>query len=81
MFVIKLDAKGAPVWVQTWGDHGHDQARGVAPDDKGNVLVTGIFRFKLALDGIPALESKRDESNPTLAKAPPPDVFVVKLAR
>jgi len=81
VFVLKLDPKGATVWAQTFGDHDHDQGRGVALDDKGNVLVAGIFRFKLALDGIPALDSKRDEANPTLAKAPPPDAFVVKLAR
>jgi hypothetical protein len=81
VFVVKLDAKGAPIWVQTFGDHDHDQARGVALDDKGDVFVTGIFRFKLELDGIKTLESKRDESNPALAKAPPPDAFVVKLAR
>jgi hypothetical protein len=88
VFALKLDAKGAPVWVQTWGDHDHDQARGVALDDKGNALVTGIFRFKLDVadptsgsTSAPTIESKRDESNPTLAKAPPPDAFVVKLQR
>jgi hypothetical protein len=80
VFVIKLDRKGDPVWVQTWGDHDHDQARGVALDDKGNVVVAGIFRFKLDVVE-PARDSQRDESNPVLAKAPPPDGFVVKLQR
>ncbi|HEY1555901.1 MAG TPA: hypothetical protein VGF94_13775 [Kofleriaceae bacterium] len=80
VFVVKLDQKGAPVWVKTWGDHDHDQGRGVALDSKGNVVVVGIFRFELDVVE-PPLESKRDESNPVLAKAPPPDAFVVKLAR
>jgi hypothetical protein len=81
VFAIKLDAKGAPVWVQTWGDHDHDQGRGVAFDAHGDAIVVGIYRFTLSLADLPALESKRDESNPVLAKAPPPDAFVVKLAR
>jgi hypothetical protein len=81
VFVLKLDPKGAPVWVQTFGDHDHDQGRGIALDDKGNAFVTGIFRFKLAAGDLPPIESRRDETNAVLAKAPPPDAFVVKLAR
>jgi hypothetical protein len=80
VFVLKLDPKGAVIWVQTWGDHDHDQGRGIALDDKGNPIVVGIFRFKLDVVD-PPLDSKRDESNPLLAKAPPPDAFVVKLSR
>ena len=80
VFVVKLDQKGAPVWVKTWGDHDHDQGRGLALDSKGNVVVVGIFRFKLDIAD-PPIDSKRDESNPVLAKAPPPDAFVVKLQR
>ncbi|HUJ63589.1 MAG TPA: SBBP repeat-containing protein [Kofleriaceae bacterium] len=80
VFALKLDAHGAPVWVQTWGDHDHDQGRGVALDAKGNAIVVGIFRFTLAIAD-PPLQSKIDESDPVRSKAPPPDVFVVKLAR
>ena len=80
VFVIKLDQKGTPLWVDTWGDHDHDQGRGIALDAKGNVVVVGIFRFKLDI-AEPPIDSKRDESNPVLAKAPPPDAFVVKLQR
>ncbi|MGE5184404.1 MAG: hypothetical protein ACM31C_20180 [Acidobacteriota bacterium] len=81
VFVIKLDAKGEAVWLQTFGDHDHDQGRAIALDDKGNALVAGIFRFQLALGDLKPLQSQIDQSNPTLAKAPPPDAFVVKLAR
>jgi len=80
MFALKLDAKGNVVWVDTWGDHDHDQARGVALDDKGNPIVVGAFRFKLDLVG-PVIEGKRPENDPVLSKAPKPDVAVVKFAR
>lgn len=80
VFVLKLDRSGAPVWVQTWGDHDHDQGRAIALDGQGDAIVAGIFRFSLDVVE-PTLQSKIDTSNPVLAKAPPPDAFVVKLAR
>jgi hypothetical protein len=80
VFVAKLDAKGATTWVQTFGDKDHDQGRSIELDDKGNVLVTGLYRFTLALVD-PPIEGKRDLNDPVLSKAPKPDVFVVKLAR
>jgi hypothetical protein len=80
VFVVKLDAKGQVVWVQTFGDHDHDQGRGVALDDKGNAIVVAAFRFKLALLD-PPIENKRPENDPVLSKAPKPDTAVVKLAR
>ena len=80
VFALKLDAKGGVVWVKTWGDHDHDQGRGVALDDKGNAIVVGAFRFKLALLD-PPIENKRPENDPVLTKAPKPDAFIVKLAR
>jgi hypothetical protein len=80
VFALKLDAKGNTVWVQTWGDHDHDKGRGVAFDDKSNVVLAGIFRFKLALVD-PPIEGKRPENDPVLTKAPNADAFVVKLAR
>jgi hypothetical protein len=76
VFAIKLDVKGATVWAQTWGDHDHDQGRGVAVDDKGNATVAGIYRFKLALTD-PPLDSTRAEGD----RIPKPDVFVVRLER
>jgi len=80
VFVIKLDAKGKALWVQTFGDKDHDQGRAVAIDEAGNVVVSGLYRFKLSLVQ-PAIEQVRDTKDPILAKAPKPDVFVVKLAR
>jgi hypothetical protein len=80
VFAVKLDPKGNTVWAQAWGDHDHDQGRGVALDDKGDPVVVGLYRFTLALME-PALESKRDEKDPVLSKAPKPDAFVVKLSR
>jgi hypothetical protein len=80
VFALKLDAKGAVLWVDTWGDHDHDQGRGVALDKDGNAIVVGAFRFRLALVD-PPIDSKRPENDPVLSKAPKPDTFVVKLAR
>ena len=80
VFALKLDAKGAVAWVQTWGDHDHDQGRGVALDPDGDAIVVGAFRFKLALVD-PPIDSKRPANDPVLSKAPKPDIFVVKLAR
>src|SRR5258708_4638468 len=80
VFVVKLDAKGQVVWVQTFGDHDHDQGRGVALDDKGNAIVVAAFRFNPALLE-PPIDNKRPENDPVLSKAPKPDTAVVKLAR
>jgi hypothetical protein len=80
VFVTKIDAKGDALWVQTFGDKDHDQGRAVALDEAGNAIVSGLYRFKLSLVQ-PAIEQVRDTKDPVLAKAPKPDVFVVKLAR
>jgi hypothetical protein len=76
VFAIKLDARGNLVWAQGWGDHDHDQGRGVAIDDKGCAIVVGIYRFTLGLVS-PALESVRAEAD----RIPKPDAFVIKLDR
>ena len=80
VFVLKLNTKGEHVWLQTFGDKDHDQGRAISVDDKGDVYVTGLYRFKLSvLD--PAVEQVIDLKDPILSKAPKPDVFVVKLQR
>lgn len=79
-FAAKFDAKGRLVWVQTWGDHDHDQGRGVALDDKGNAVVACAYRFKLAL-AAPELDSQRPQNDPILSKAPKPDTAVIKFGR
>ncbi len=78
VFALKLDPKGAIVWVDTWGDHDHDQGR-AAIDKTGAAYVTGIYRFKLALVD-PPLDSHRPATG-VESMAPKPDAFVVKLAR
>jgi hypothetical protein len=79
-FVMKLDAKGATTWVQTFGDKDHDQGRAVTVDGKGDVYVSGLYRFALSLME-PAIKQVLDDKDPVLSKAPKPDVFVVKLQR
>ena len=76
VFAVKLDAGGALVWAQSWGDRDHDQGRGIAIDDKGAAIVVGIYRFTLAVVS-PVLESVRAEGD----RIPKPDAFVIKLDR
>jgi hypothetical protein len=76
VFALKLDAQGNTLWATSWGDHDHDQGRGVALDDKGNPTFTGIFRF--TLDAVtPALESRRAPED----RLPMADVYVIRLER
>jgi hypothetical protein len=42
-FVMKLDANGAPQWLNTYGSTGNDIAEGLAVDAAGNVLVVGSY--------------------------------------
>jgi len=76
VFALKLDARGGLVWAQSFGDHDHDQGRGVAIDDSGAAIIVGIYRFTLGTVS-PALESVRAEGD----RLPKPDVFVIKLDR
>ncbi|MCX5743398.1 MAG: hypothetical protein NT062_12970, partial [Proteobacteria bacterium] len=77
--VMKHDAKGAVVWVRTFGDHDHDHGRGVAMDDKGNATIIGTFRFTLDLGipTIPVVDSMRMPDD----KIPRMDTFVLRLAK
>ena len=77
VFALKLDEKGALVWVQSWGDKDHDQGRTIAIDDKGAVYTAGLFRFTLDVGSAPSVESKRADGD----RIPKPDTFVVKLER
>ena len=76
VFVVKLDEKGAIVWAQSFGDKDHDQGRAAAIDDKGNIVVAGLYRFTLDVGPKP-LESTRAEGD----RIPKPDTFVLKLER
>lgn len=76
VFAIKHDVDGNVVWVQTWGDKDHDQGRGVVLDPKGDIIVTGLYRFSLSAVS-PPLESKREPDD----RIPKPDTFVLRLAR
>jgi hypothetical protein len=76
VFALKLDPAGGVVWVRTWGDRDHDQARAVAIDDKGAAIVVGIYRFTLAVTGSP-IQSRRADGD----RIPKPDAFVIKLDR
>jgi len=76
VFAIKLDDAGTAVWVRTYGDKDHDQGRAVEIDDKGGIVLAGLYRF--AFDAVaPALESIRANGD----RIPKPDTYVVRLER
>ena len=77
VFLVKLDPTGALVWAKTFGDRDHDQARALAIDADGNPVVAGIFRFTLALPGVPSIESVHKPDD----RAPKPDAFVARFKR
>jgi hypothetical protein len=74
--VLKLDPKGAIVWLDTFGDHDHDQGRAIALDPDGDPVVTGVYRYKLDAT-TPPLDSVRAPDD----KLPKTDVFVLGLSR
>ena len=51
VFVAKFDGSGRHVWSRRFGGTGHDEARGVAVDGAGNVLVAGWFAGSVDLGG------------------------------
>jgi hypothetical protein len=76
VFALKLDASGAVIWQQAFGDKDHDQGRAVAIDSKGNPILAGLYRFGLPFSK-PPVESVHAPDD----RAPKPDVFVIKLSR
>ncbi len=68
LFVARLDPAGASLWSESFGASGYvAQARGVAVDGAGNVIVAGFFTGTLVLGGT-VLVSQGAE-----------DIFVAKL--
>jgi uncharacterized protein (AIM24 family) len=67
IFVAKLDASGAHVWSERFGDTADQYAEAIALDSAGNVLVTGSFYGDLDFGG------------GSLHGAGGEDVFIAKL--
>ncbi|MGD2061900.1 MAG: hypothetical protein PVF87_13595, partial [Acidimicrobiia bacterium] len=74
-FVAKYAPSGSLIWARSWGDSGirDVNARGVAVDTDGNVIVSGGFRGEVDFDPGPG---------ETLLSTPTPgfDVYVLKFA-
>ena len=51
LYALKLDASGAHVWSQRYGDTENQYNRGVDIDADGNVLLTGMFHGSLDFGG------------------------------
>jgi hypothetical protein len=66
-FVAKYAASGSHLWSKIFGGGGADEARAVAVDAKGDVVVAGFFGAVAAFDAIALIGAGGD------------DVFVAKL--
>lgn len=51
-FLAKLDASGAHVWSQQFGDSSYQAATGLAIDPQGNVLLVGAFLGSITFDAV-----------------------------
>jgi len=63
VYLSKFDPAGNHIWTRTWGGEGVDNGTGVATDDAGNILVTGIFYRNVDFDPGPGEDWHRGEGN------------------
>lgn len=68
-FVAKLAPDGTPIWLKQIGGVNDQSGRAIAVDPAGNILVAGVFREAIQIDG---------DSHTTASNAD--NVFVTKLA-
>jgi hypothetical protein len=74
IFVSKLNATGALVWVLRFGAANNDVANGIALDPSGNILITGWFNNIIDFDpgaGVVTLNNASGSSGS--------DIYVLKL--
>ena len=50
IFVTKLDPSGKPAWVKSFGANGNDRGFGVAFDQAGHIVATGLVRSPNGID-------------------------------
>ena len=58
VFLLKLDAMGAFVWVGRFGLGDDDRGEGVDVDAAGNVYITGTYRGDVDFDPSPSVEPR-----------------------
>jgi len=78
-FVAKYSSAGAPVWAQSLGGTGDDQAKSVAVDSSGYPVATGYFNGTASFDGSSLSIGGTHDPARTLTSAGGTDVFLVKL--
>lgn len=54
-FICKYNSTGDYQWVKTWGADQYDDARGMASDTGGNIVVTGKFTHTVDFDPGPGV--------------------------
>lgn len=67
VFLVKMNANGNHLWSRSFGDASQQNARGVAFDSMGSVLVTGVFAGTMSFGGGPLISAGGN------------DIFVAKL--
>jgi len=73
-FLLELSASGGHRWSKRFGDRDHDRGRAVAMDGSGNIVLAGIYRFTIDIDGT-RLESVHDRG----AKIAPSDALFARF--
>ena len=71
VFAVKLNSSGDFIWAKQFRGGGYDEARGIAVDGAGNVVITGSFEDTADFDPGPGTAN--------LTSAGSYDAFVVKL--
>ena len=71
IFIQKMNASGELVWARAIGGANLSDALGIAPDDAGNVYVTGSFRGTIDFDPGAGTQDLTSAGNN--------DIFVLKL--
>jgi hypothetical protein len=72
IFILKLNASGALVWVRQIGGPGSDYGKGISVDGNGNVFIIGNFINTVDFDPSPATFNLTSNGGSR-------DVFVTKL--
>jgi len=71
VFILKLDAQGKSIWVQSIGDKAYDAGLGIITDASNDIYLTGTFQ------GTIDLEAEREKKQ--LISAGYNDVFVLNI--
>jgi hypothetical protein len=70
IFIAKYDALGNYIWAKRIGNIENDEARSIAPDGSGDILITGYFEGPVDFDAGPGISNLISNGGP--------DIFIAK---